>query len=162
MKLSYRSYLLVAGLAGLTVSAVAGQSVIANQLNDWQLLPRPERLTELYFADNQQLSTEIEPGTTQKLVFTIHNDEHRRTTYQYKLVAVSDEDGVTQSLGDGTTTLAHDQYQTIQKIITLFPTGRHVTVKVELEYEGQAPGNSMQTTQKQSIDYQLKVAGGQS
>lgn len=139
--------------------AFANQAAIAKQLDDWQVLPQPQRLSELYFVGSTHLPAAVRVGVAQKLAFTVHNREHQPTTYRYKLMVISAGGSTTQSLGSGTLTLAHDQSQTINQTFHVPPIGSQVAIKVELEYEGLTPGAKMPSTKNQSIHYWVKVVG---
>jgi hypothetical protein len=121
---------------------------IVNKLNDWDLLPQPERLTELYFTDYNQLPKSLVAGSTEKVTFTVRNLEHQTTTYHYKLIATS-EAQAEQTLSNGTFILKHDESQTAQEdIIVPASLGSRISIKVDLYYQGKT--EDMQT---QSIQY---------
>lgn len=122
-------------------------------MDDWQLLPRPERVTELYFTDHRQLSAAASPDAAQTVRFTVHNLEHQPTVYHYTLTAMSEGDTIEHRLGSGNFSLAHNRSQAIHKPITLPLLKGRIAVKVSLEYEGIALGDSTPSLQKQSIHY---------
>ena len=95
------------------------RAAIARRLNDWGVLPRPERFTELYFDQYQRLHSALKAGTRQDLTFTVQNFEHRITTYNYQLVAVQPDNGIHQQLGSGTMTIQYNHAQTIQQHFVL-------------------------------------------
>lgn len=125
---------------------------------NWQLLARPERLTELYFTDYRDLSRTFIPGGEQNLAFTVHNLEYRTTTYQYKLIAHSGDTAAKQIIGQGMFTLQHDRSQTTRQTVVVPSLGSKVTVKVSLEYEAIAFGDTAPRRQTQSINYWTKAA----
>ena len=129
------------------------QPILAKQMDKWKLLPRPERMTELYFTDYQQLHPSIGVGTPQTVMFTVHNLEHQATTYHYVLSATSKDDAVERPLGDGKFTLAHDQSLAVSKQVVLPPIDKQLSIEVSLQYSGLNAGDTAPTLQKQSIHY---------
>jgi hypothetical protein len=149
-----QTYFFVTGFViALSVLAFVGQPVVARKMDDWRLLPRPERLTELYFTDYRQLPTAEQFDTAQTVTFTVHNLEHQTTTYAYTLTAQSEDDKIEHSVGGGEFALAHDDSATTIKPVTLPNLTGRVIVKVNLQYQGIAFGGDAPTDQKQSIHY---------
>ena len=122
-------------------------------MDAWRLLPRPERVTELYFTDHRQLPAATTPEVTQTILFTVHNLEHQTTTYYYTLTAMSEDDTTEHPMGGGSFTLAHDRSLTTSKTVTLPLQDERIAVKVNVEYKGVAYGDNKPSTQKQSIHY---------
>jgi hypothetical protein len=146
-------FLAAGSVIGLSVLAVMCQPAIARQMDEWRLLPRPERVTELYFTDYRNI-----PGTdsfdlTQTVTFTVHNIEHRTTTYHYELTSQAEADNKEHLMAKGSFTLAHGHSLATTKNITPIASDARSTVKVNLEYEEIALGASKPTPQKQSIHY---------
>lgn len=77
--------LVVAIAAAVAVFAYADRSAIAAQMNAWQLLPQPERFTELYFNNYLQLPKTAVARKAFSFSFTIHNLEGAPTTYPYQV-----------------------------------------------------------------------------
>jgi hypothetical protein len=139
--------------------AFLSRAALARQMNAWQLLPRPEPLTELYFTDYSQLPATLKSGSPQQLSFTVHNLEHQTTRYSYRLSVASPDNGIERLLGAGAFTLAHDHNRIITQAITIPPLGTHLAVKVSLEYQGTIFGNTTPGWQTQSIHYLITLAG---
>lgn len=137
---------------------MTSQGAFSKQLESWQVLPRPERLTELYFTDYRGLPAMVKAGATHKVAFTIHSLEHQTIMYHYTITAVPSGDGVAHQMNEGTLTLRHDQSQVISQNITVPLTDDRIAVKVGLEYQGIAPGDDAASLQKQSVHYWVKVA----
>lgn len=142
------------GIAGLTL---VGHTAIAKQLDNWQILPHPQHITELYFANSSRLPTKVPQDTPQHLDFIIHNIEYATTTYHYKVVATSNDADTNLVLGEGTVRLTHDQYQTIDQVIQFSLAAGTTNVRVELDYDSLTPGSKVASPQKQSINYHVKV-----
>ncbi|MDB5184820.1 MAG: hypothetical protein JWN38_628 [Candidatus Saccharibacteria bacterium] len=83
--------IVIAVVVVLAIGGIANASSIKNQLNDWKLLPQPERLTELYFTDHLNLPASYMPGTPQTVLFSVHNLEGHRQTYTYTVTQTRDD-----------------------------------------------------------------------
>ncbi len=128
------------------------RAAIAEQLQDWQLTPQPERLTELYFTDHTNLPKTLKTGVLEKIAFTVHNSEHQNVTYHYKLVAVTTNPDAEQTLADGTFNLEHDGVHSGSADFTVPNLGPQLSIQLHLYYTSKDPA-----IQTQSIDYWVKV-----
>lgn len=126
-------------------------------MEDWQLLPRPQRFTQLYFTNHRELPALIDGHSTQNVAFTVHNFEHQTTSYRYKLIIKSDDNHTEQTLGNGSFELTHGQSRTTNQPITVPPLSKRVMVKVYLEYDGIAFGSNKASLQTQSIHYWIAI-----
>ncbi|HXH27347.1 MAG TPA: DUF1616 domain-containing protein [Candidatus Acidoferrum sp.] len=135
----------------------ASHVAIADQLNTWQVLPRPERFSELYFTDYHQLPASLYVGSTQRVRFTVHNLEHRTTTYQYTIVAFAPDRLAQQQLASGSLTLGQNESQVITQALTTPALSQRIMIQVSLQYSGILPGGVQPSTETQSIHYWLKV-----
>lgn len=151
-------FCVVCSLIGCAGVVFTNRALIAQQMNEWHLLPQPQRLTELYFTNPQQLPESIKAEDTQKVAFTIHNLEHQTTTYRYALIAMSPDNNVQQVLGNGDLTLAHGQSRDIAQAMTIPPLGTQVMVKVDLHYDGITLGKTVPSLQTQSIHYLVTMS----
>jgi hypothetical protein len=150
----YSAFLLIVFAIGTAGVILANHTAIIRQLDAWMLLPRPERLTELYFTDIQQLPKKAQAGASQKVSFTLHNIEHEPTTYRYAIVANPSKGGDTQRLKEGTITLDHNQSKIISKTIKIPAMGSRMSIAVQLRYKSSAETSN---TKKQSITYWMKI-----
>jgi glycogen synthase len=157
--MSHSFSLFIASLAGIIGIALANHAAIIKQLEDWQVLPKQQRLSELYFANEQHLPATARRGAEQRVTFTIHNIEYQTVTYHYALIAASGTDNTSQQLHDGTLTLKHDQFKTVSDVIKVPSISKRTAIKVELEYSGIAPDSRLPGVQKQSIAYWMRVIG---
>lgn len=141
------------------VSAImlANKSAVAKQLDDWMLLPRQQRFTELYFADMTKLPS---AAGAQTLTFTIHNVEHQDITYTYKIDAIQPSNGSHESLGEGRVMVPSGQAQATSHQVVVPVLGPRTLVKITLEYQGISFGSSRPTAQTQSINFWAKTGGG--
>jgi hypothetical protein len=104
-------------IAVLIVLAALTHSAIARQLNDWKLLPQPERFTELSFTHPTSLPKTYTPNQTQTIAFTVHNVEYRTTDYAYTIAASAA--GQTHILMRGTFMLKQNGTQNVAVLVTI-------------------------------------------
>jgi hypothetical protein len=156
-----KSYLAAACcLVGLGAGVLLGQASIVQHLNQWQLLPRSEALTELYFANPRHLPTSLSDNYTQKIAFVVRNLEHKTTTYHYKLIVKSIDSQTEREVGKGAFTLPYDHSRVSSVNIAVPRVAPQVEIKVSLSYTSTATG--VDKPAEQSIHYWLKIAALQS
>ncbi|HEV2412373.1 MAG TPA: hypothetical protein VGS28_01045 [Candidatus Saccharimonadales bacterium] len=119
---------------------------IRNQLNDWKLLPQPERLTELYFSNPNSLPSTYKANQTQNIAFTTHNLEYHREDYHYTITETG-ADHKSSVLGSGAFELAQNQYEHKSQPVSLTDLGSRVQVTISL------------TNFNESVDYLLNRSG---
>jgi len=162
---NYLHLLVACLLVGLVGAAVLSRSALAKQLQNWQVSPQPERFTELYFTNYQQLPSMVDAGAAQSVQFTVRSFEHQATVYHYVIVAKSAAGGDAQQLAAGTFTIAQGNSQKVGQSVAVPALGARVVVWVTLSYSGIAFGAGKPTAQTQSIHYSAAVAnfsaGGQ-
>ena len=132
------------------VIGVTHTSAITAQLNDWKLLPQPERLSELYFQNHATLPTTYSAGTAQSFAFTTHNLEYRDTTYTYRIVEQSEDASQSHELASGQFSLAQDAYRTTTIMASPVDLGGRVQLQVNLTVVGNP-------TTMQSIHYWVRA-----
>ena len=120
---------------------------IDRQLRRWQLLPEPERLTELYFTQPNSLPTHYTSGQTQTVNFTVHNLEYQTTDYHYQIVEQTADGSQSQTLASGRFSLPQNASKHQSVIITTADIGQNVKVEVRL------------VNVNESIDYLLDRRG---
>ena len=131
------------------------QPAIADQLNAWQVLPRPERFSELYFTDYHQLPATLFAGSNQRIRFTVGNFEHQNTTYYYSVIAFAPDKLIEQPLAHGSFTLDQNQSRATTQAIVIPALSSRIMVQVSLQYRGIVPGASQPSIETQSIHYWL-------
>lgn len=153
-------YFFAAFLTAFLGIATANQDTIAKQLDSWQLLPRPEGVSELYFADDKKLPMAVRTESSHDVTFIIHNIEHKTTRYQYKLVAIEQGSATDEVLGVGGVELKHDELKTISEAVKIPPVdAARMAIQVELEYQGTSFGDQALGMQRQAIRYWVDVVG---
>ena len=134
-------------ILALILISIISAPAIKHQLNSWKLLPQPERLTELYFTNPNNLPTTYTPGQNQTVSFTVHNLEYRTTTYNYAINEVNQDGSVTQPLISDSFTIDQNQFKQVATAVTPIDMGSRVKISVELK------------TKNQAIDYLVTKAG---
>ncbi|HSW96455.1 MAG TPA: hypothetical protein VLF89_01380 [Candidatus Saccharimonadales bacterium] len=81
------------------------------ELYAWNIIPKPESFTELYFENHENLPFEILPQQNYTFAFTIHNLEYKNMNYSYDVYLVTNNKKV--SLQKGNISLHQNQKQTI-------------------------------------------------
>lgn len=132
---------------------VVQQGAIYKQLDEWMLIPRPDRLTELYFSSHQDLAESYSPGVSHELQFTVHNIEHVETIYHYEIVQDDEGGGHRTVLLNGSLVLSHDDLKNIKVQFTPIDTGVRTRVSVVVTYDGIKLGEDKATPETQSIYY---------
>lgn len=157
------AYLLIVVCCLISAGGVAFvyRATITSQLSNWRLLHEHERLTELYFTDYTNLPKSLAVGSQHTVAFTVHNLEHRATTYHYKLVAVSHL-STEQTLGSGTFMLDHDGIRLGDVDIVVPASESQLAIKVELYYQGITPNHATEIIQTQSINFSAAVTNSKS
>lgn len=124
--------LVLVALAGALVS----HSQLKRQLDAWGLLPRTQKMTELYFTSPSSLPADFSPRRATPVAFTVHNLEHETVRYRYKIIERSDSGSRPSVLDSGTFTLPSGGYHEELASVLLEPFSRRVAVEVSLEDQG--------------------------
>jgi hypothetical protein len=119
-------------VVALIIFCIVDAHGIKDQLNDWKLLPEPEKLTELYFTHPNSLPSTYIAGSTQAVAFTVHNLEYQTENYQYQIVETSDNGQQSQVLETANFTLKQGQYKNVTNLVSLNDLGSRVKVAVDL------------------------------
>lgn len=121
-----------------------------NQLYSWDLIPKPETYTELYFANTPpELFT---PGQQHTLAFTIHNVEYQTTSYAYTIDQLNSNGHTLTTLAKGSVSLAQDAQKTLNIPVTLTGDASVSTVRVTISFLEKDKSN----TTTESIYYLVK------
>jgi hypothetical protein len=87
------------------------------ELYAWNIIPKPEMFTELYFENHEKLPLEIMPQKKYSFAFTIHNVENKNMVYPYTVYMITNHNKVV--LQHGNISLHQDKAQTIPVNITI-------------------------------------------
>ena len=135
----------------LFISQLWSSGKISNQLNSWDLLPKPERLTELYFTNSSNLPAVYTPGQQQTVSFTVRDIEYRTTKYTYTINQTNNS--TDSALTQGSFTLKQNQSTVLKIPITLVNQGNHSQIEVSLTYKGIISGTNNLSLETESIHY---------
>lgn len=89
---------------------------LIKQLNAYNLWPKPETFTELYFENHQLLPSQVASGQVYSFSFTTHNEEYKAMNYPYTVSFVAD--GKTTLLQKGSFSLLQDGKKTVAETFT--------------------------------------------
>jgi hypothetical protein len=129
IRVDYAIATVVVILVGL---AIAFHHTIHNQLNDWKVLPEPEKLTELYFTHPNKLPSSYTPGQPVAVDFTVHDLEYKTENYKYQIIESNNSRSQHRVLGTGSFTLKQNHYRAANVNITTADLGPRVNLEVNL------------------------------
>ena len=112
---------------------------IYDELVTLNLVPKPEKLTELYFDDNANLPSSATSNEEIRFAFVIHNVE--ATDYQYVYDVSVNANGTRQIVDSGRVLVKDNQYYIKNERFNLLNVPGRQEVVVEL------------TNKRQSIDF---------
>ncbi|HEX6462476.1 MAG TPA: hypothetical protein VFZ58_04385 [Candidatus Saccharimonadales bacterium] len=134
-------------------AALFYKEAAATQLQRLNILPQPERLTELYFSEPATLSRLSKVGS-QLLSFTIHSLEHRPTVYTYQLFVHFS--ATKRLLKEGHVMLAHNEARRMAESVAELGGTDASIIEVRLNYQGIPPGRGELEKQMQTISYRVR------
>jgi hypothetical protein len=102
------------------------------KLDEWKLIPRQERFTELYFNDHVNLPKYISKGEKISFSFVIHNLEGEDTQYPY-VVYFKSQDGQIVNIEEKSVLLRDGQFKTINESYTSSSDDNNGGIFVELQ-----------------------------
>jgi hypothetical protein len=128
---------LAALLLGLLLVVVAifnlydlNKASINNELVNLDLLPKPEKLTELYFNNSADLPDSATRIQTVNFAFVIHNLE--TTNYQYIFDVYVNANGTRQIIDSGNVLVKNNQYYVKKEQFNLINSSGNQEVVIEL------------------------------
>ena len=141
--------------AGISLLIIIGsvfvfREPLYNQLYSWDLIPKPEAYTELYFANTPPES--FIHGQQYSLAFTLHNVEYQTTSYTYAIDQLNSNGDILTTLAKGSVSLTHDAQKTLNIPITLTGGASISTVRVTISFLEKDKSN----TTTESIYYLVK------
>ncbi len=142
------------------VYGVSNIPFVQETLKSWRVLPQPERLTEAYFTDHQNLPTEYSPNSLVSVDFTLHNIEYKTTNYKYQILQQSEDKSISRELASGEKSLHHDESANIETSVTMQDTGKRARIMAIITYDGTADGTDNPEQKNQSIFYWVRQKGG--
>ena len=131
--------ILVIVVVGMTIFFNFNRASIYNGLVALDLIPQPEKLTELYFDNNANLPGSATSNQTIRFAFVIHNLE--TTDYQYTYAVSVNANGTRSIVDSGIILVKNNQYYVKNEQFKLLNSSGSQDVVVEL------------TNKHQSIDF---------
>jgi hypothetical protein len=136
-KSSGKKYIVsLAILAAFMFVMYQNKNAVYAQMDEWKLIPRSERFTELYFNDHINLPKQISKDDQISFSFVIHNLEGENKEYPY-IVYYKSQDGQITNIEEKTVTLADGEYKTIEESYTSTLQENTGGIFVELEQKQQ-------------------------
>ncbi len=128
----------LSSLLGLLIftAIFLNRDIFANYLGKYNLLPKPEPLTELYFEDHLKLPENISPDREYQVGFVVHNLEYEDYKYDYSVI--SDASGSATLLNKGSFSLKHDEYKTIREKFSISEDSLKTKISVNLDNKKQS------------------------
>ena len=105
-------------------------------LAKYHLLPEPEKFTELYFENHQNLPSRVEAGEKYTFAFSVHSEEQVPMTYPYRIYIQTDKKRI--PVQTGTFSLVQDQKKTFQEKFLAPSYNKSAEVVVELVNKNQS------------------------
>jgi|SRR5450755_185403 hypothetical protein len=129
----------VALVVGMLIFFNLNRAFIDNELITLDLVPKPEKLTELYFNNNASLPDAVTRNQAISFAFVIHNLE--TTDYQYAYNVSVNAHGTRHIVDSGNVLVKNNQYYVKSEKFNLMNSPGRQEVVVEL------------TNKQQSIDF---------
>jgi len=122
---------MVVGLLAIIVMAIA-MPHLTRQLDGWGLLPRHERLTELYLPDAESLAHTYTAGSPHDVRFEIRNLEGATQTYRYTVTVRQENGKGTTKIDNGSVTLRNGESSDVRLSAELKDLGKRVYIEIAL------------------------------
>jgi len=124
---------------GMLVFFSLNRASVYNELVTLDLIPKPEKLTELYFNNNANLPSSVTSNQVISFAFVIHNLE--TTDFQYTYDVSVNANGTRYIVDSGNVLVKNNQYYVKNEQFNLMNSTGSQEVVVEL------------TNKQQSIDF---------
>jgi hypothetical protein len=95
-------------VVGMLIFYNFNKAPVYNELYALDLIPKPEKLTELYFNNSANLPSTVTSKQVVSFAFVIHNLE--TTDFQYTYVVSVDANGVAHVVDSGKVLVKNNQY----------------------------------------------------
>ena len=117
-------------LGGMLILFNLNRAFLYNELVTLDLIPKPEKLTELYFRDHADLPSSATSNQVIRFAFVIHNLE--TTDYQYTYHVSVKANGTRHIVDSGKVLVKNNQYQIKNQEFNLMNSLGRQEVVVEL------------------------------
>lgn len=117
-------------IVGIIVFCNLNKEYVYNKLSALDLIPKPEKLTELYFNNNASLPSSVTSNQIISFAFVIHNLE--TTDYQYTYDVSVTDSGTKRIIDSGSILVKNNQYYLKNEKFPLMMSSGRQKVTVEL------------------------------
>lgn len=119
-----------------TIVLVVHTKYFSNILLSFNLIPKPETFTQLYFINHAQLPHRISIGQQQVFQFAIHNAEQRGVFYTYEVLLNTGNQN-RKIIDNNTVFIQNNAYKIITEDFSLDTIATHAAIIVSLPYKDQ-------------------------
>ncbi len=102
---THKLYAIASVILIVFVAGFVFKETVHDQLQQWDILQKPEQTTELYFSDPSLVPAAYTPAQPIAISFTLHNDRQNVKTYHYTITEYNEAGNTRQELHTGSLTL---------------------------------------------------------
>jgi hypothetical protein len=117
-------------IVGIAIFYSLNKEAVDNDLAALDLIPKPEKLTELYFNNNANLPSSVTGNQAISFAFVIHNLE--TADYQYTYDVSVTANGIKRIIDSSSVLVKNNQYYVKNENFTLMKSSGRQKVMVEL------------------------------
>jgi hypothetical protein len=128
-------WIVIALIIGITVFYNLNKESVNSELATLNLIPKPEKLTELYFNNNANLPSSVTSNQAISFAFVIHNLETTDYQYTYDVSVTANE--TKRIIDSGSVLVKNNQYYVKNENFTLMKSSGRQKVMVELTNKNQ-------------------------
>jgi len=128
---TFRNFIVLVAFFDIVLFLYIIHGSVYGEMKKFDLIPMPERYTELFFKDYELLPKNTVAGQTTSFTFVIHNLEFATSTYPYR-VYFEYPSGGEVTFASGTVTVADQAYQDVTVAHTFLASNEEGEVVVEL------------------------------
>lgn len=120
------------------VIGLLAQGIIGKQLAAWDLLPKNQRGTELYFSEPTKLPTTYVPEKPIAITTIAHNASDETKRYVYQIIQAGEDNSAPQtSLREEELTLLPGETKQVRHTVQPIDTGERANFNVRLKDNSQ-------------------------
>src|SRR3990167_10577947 len=124
----------IVGFAVITIGVIGllAQDAIGRQLMAWDLLPRAQTETELYFSEPTKLPATYVPEKPMSIDAIVHNTGDETKRYVYQIAQAGDDNNIPKiSLHEEQLILSPDETKQIRTVVSPGDTGERANFNVQ-------------------------------
>lgn len=124
-------WVILVTLLVIGICFAARESIVA-QLHVWQVLPKAESVTELYFEHPNNLPKEFTPGESLQSPFVVRNNSNQAQQISYRITQQNEDGSNKHELVKNTVHIAANQQETIHQPIVPVQATTNINMTIEL------------------------------